>query len=125
MKIKNCVLFTILKNILHKFLKNLKFLTDDQLILQYARNSPENAKQPRGKFWFCEITQKIASFLGKVEIKRYRFHSLRRTAATWLANQGIFVIQFKYFGRWKSTSVAEVYSRIRNIKNSTYSRASR
>ena len=81
-----------------------------RLILQYARNSPKKySKQPRGKFWFCEITQKIASFLGKVEIKRYRFHGLRRTAATWLANRGISVIQLKHFGRWKSSSVAEGY----------------
>ena len=39
----------------------------------------------------------------------YSNHAFRRTAATWLANQGVSLSNMKRFGRWKSSTVAERY----------------
>lgn len=67
MKIKNYVLFIILKNTLFKFLKikNEQWNTYKTDLSVYQEFSKKYSKQPREKFWFSAKSEKIASFLGK------------------------------------------------------------
>jgi hypothetical protein len=47
--------------------------------------------------------------LKKKQPSNFTFHCFRRTAATWLAAQGISVINLKHFGRWQSDVIAQSY----------------
>lgn len=62
-----------------------------------------------GKHFFYQLPKKIASFLDLPGAYCYTGHSIRRTAATWLANEGFTTLQMQKFGRWKSPSVAQGY----------------
>ena len=58
---------------------------------------------------FYQLPKKIATFLNLPDAACYTGHSLRRTAATWLANEGFTTLQMQKFGRWKSPTVAQGY----------------
>jgi integrase len=62
-----------------------------------------------GKNFFYEFPKKIATFLNLSEADLYTGHSIRRTAATWLADEGFTTLQMQRFGRWKSQTVAQGY----------------
>lgn len=63
----------------------------------------------RGINKFGHLPREIAELLQKTNPKHYTGHSIRRTAATWLTANGANKIQFKTFGRWKSTNVTMGY----------------
>jgi integrase len=53
--------------------------------------------------------KKIAEFLKLESPISYTSHAFRRSAATWMADNGIDLINLKRFGGWKSDSVAQGY----------------
>ena len=63
------------------------------------RYFPKVIKTRRGINWFGSLPVIVATFLKKSEPKLYTGHSLRRTAATWLAAHGITEVQLQTFGR--------------------------
>jgi hypothetical protein len=65
--------------------------------------------QPCGRSFFLEVPKTIAKWLNKPDWKKHTGHSIRRTAATWLANAGASNVELKKFGRWKSDTVAQGY----------------
>jgi hypothetical protein len=67
-----------------------------------------------GKFHFYGLPKVIAKSLNLANPELYTGHSILRTAATWLANEGYSTLQMQKFGRWKSASVAQGY-----VDNST------
>lgn len=80
--------------------------------IQHPRKNshfPKVIKRRKEINWFGEIPQQISTTLKKVDAKIFTGHSLRRTAAIWLAAHGISEIQLQTFGRWKSTSVVLSY----------------
>jgi len=101
--------------------------TNGRLFVQY--HNGKYTKQVRGKNWFNELPQRMATFLKKEEPKRWTGHAIRRTTATLLADSGVSLTNLKRAGRWKSDSVAEGYiaeskyqkkdiaERIQNISN--------
>lgn len=52
---------------------------------------------------------KIAEFLKLDNPKAFTSHAFRRSAATWVADTGVDLINLKRFGGWKSDSVAQGY----------------
>ena len=58
---------------------------------------------------FFALPKEIAKFLNLPNASNYSGHSTRRTAATWMANSGVSLLQLKKFGRWKSDTVAQEY----------------
>jgi hypothetical protein len=57
----------------------------------------------------AQIPQKIAKFLHLQNPQQYTGHCFRRSASTFLANQGISLLNLKRFKRWRSDSVAQRY----------------
>jgi integrase len=53
--------------------------------------------------------KKIAEFLKLDSPSSYTSHAFRRSAATWMADNGIDLINLKRFGGWRSDSVAQAY----------------
>lgn len=66
-------------------------------------------KQPLGIKFFENVCKEIAVYLNLEENTRYTSHSLRRTGATFLAENGASIEEIKNYGRWKSTTVMEGY----------------
>jgi integrase len=66
-------------------------------------------KQKRGKTFFYELPKRIATFLKLEHPEKYTGHAIRRTATTWLAEQGASASIIQKFGGWKSSSVAQEY----------------
>jgi len=68
-------------------------------------------KQPLGKSFFQRVPKSIALFLGysDEEANKFTTHWMRRSAASWLANNGASVVQLQKFGRWKNPKMAEHY----------------
>ena len=67
------------------------------------------------------VPRMVATFLKLKNSNEYTGHTLRRTSATFLANQGISMPNLKRIGRWKSTTVAQGYldqSTTRKLKGS-------
>ena len=62
-----------------------------------------------GKHFFYQLPRKIARFLEVPNADSFTGHSMRRTAATWLANEGFTTMEMQKFGQWKSATVAEGY----------------
>ena len=62
-----------------------------------------------GRQHFYALPKRIATELGLPAATLYTGHSIRRTAATWLADKGYTTLQMQKFGRRKSASVAEGY----------------
>lgn len=62
-----------------------------------------------GKYYFYDLPKKLPLFLKLQDHLGYTGHSIRRTAATWLANKGFSTLQMQRFRRWKSPSVAQGY----------------
>lgn len=89
-------------------LKNGPFFLTIQLP-NSKRYFPKIIKTRRDINWFGHLPNLVATALKKAEPKLYTGHSLRRTAATWLAARGITEVQLQTFGRWKSSSVAMGY----------------
>jgi integrase len=52
---------------------------------------------------------KIAEFLKLNNPKAFTSHAFRRSAATWVADSGVDLINLKRFGGWKSDTVAQGY----------------
>lgn len=65
--------------------------------------------QPVGINTFAKIPQKIAEYLKLPDASSYTGHCLRRTSATFLADNGADIQDLKRHGGWRSTSVAEGY----------------
>jgi len=82
-------------------------LQKGRLFLQQRKG--KFTKQCHGKSWFSNLPTRVANFLKKPNAERFTGHSIRRTAATLLADSGESLTNLKRFGRWKSTSVAEGY----------------
>ena len=66
-------------------------------------------KQPIGINSLATFPRRIAEFLGLENAKMYTSHAFRRSAATWVADSGVDLINLKRFGGWKSDSVAQNY----------------
>jgi integrase len=66
-------------------------------------------KQAVGKNKLATYPREIATFLGIENPSAYTGHAFRRTAATWLADNGIDTINLKRFGGWKSDAIAQSY----------------
>lgn len=65
--------------------------------------------RPLGKNNLAAITKEIASFLKLEDAEKYTSHSLRRTGATLLAEQGISTEALRQYGGWKNAATAQVY----------------
>jgi hypothetical protein len=57
----------------------------------------------------AEITKEMARFLKLPNPESYTSHSIRRTGATLLAEQGITTEALRQYGGWKNASTAQVY----------------
>lgn len=66
-------------------------------------------KQNMGHNTISAIPKKIAAYLKLSNIDSYSGHSLRRTSATILADNGGDILSLKRHGGWKSSTVAEGY----------------
>lgn len=95
-----------------------------ELYQKYARLRPKNVKhvrfflyyknskcscQPIGINTFATIPKKIAEFLKLSDPASYTGHCLRRTSATFLADNGGDIQMLKRHGGWSSDTVAEGY----------------
>lgn len=59
--------------------------------------------------WIGNIPFRIAEFFKKENPEQHTGHSMRRTSATWLAEQGVSEPQLCGFGLWKNPEVAQIY----------------
>lgn len=75
----------------------------------FNATSKKISSQPMGKNNISAVPLDIAKYLNLQNPKQYTGHTIRRTAATWLADQGVSLLDLKRFGRWKSDTVAEGY----------------
>ena len=66
-------------------------------------------RAPIGKNTLATFPMKVAEFLGLPCATGYSGHALRRTAATWMADSGVDLINLKRFGGWQSDTVAQSY----------------
>jgi hypothetical protein len=62
-----------------------------------------------GKNTIATYPRLVAEFFGLEKAQSYTSHPLRRTAATWLADAGIDLINLKRFGDWASDTVTQQY----------------
>ena len=68
-------------------------------------NSQNNCWERTG---LATCPKKICEFLG-ISSDGFTGHTMRRTAATWMADSGMTRYDMKRAGRWKSDSVVEGY----------------
>jgi integrase len=66
-------------------------------------------RQPIGKNTLAKYPLFVAQFLLLPNFKEYTSHALRRSAATWMSDNGIDLINLKRFGGWKSDTAAQGY----------------
>jgi len=81
--------------------------SDFPLFPQFRHGSV--TKQKHGKTFFYELPRRVANFLALPNPKQYTGHSIRRTATTWLALNGMTAQGLQVFGGWKSASIAQEY----------------
>jgi integrase len=66
-------------------------------------------RQPIGKNTLAKYPFLVAQFLALPNPSEYTSHALRRSAATWMSDSGIDLINLKRFGGWKSDTAAQGY----------------
>jgi integrase len=90
---------------------------------KYLQLRPENApsrlflyfkggrctRQPIGINTIAKYPKMIAEFLDLPHPEKFTSHAIRRTAATWMSNNGVGLINLKRFGGWRSDTAAQGY----------------
>ena len=97
----NCLLM------LRKYMALRRTAKIDRLFVNFRNGKCIN--QGIGINTLASFPSKIATFLQLEEPKTYTSHAFRRSAATWVADSGVDIINLKRFGGWKSDSVAQGY----------------
>lgn len=82
-------------------------INHERLFLRIANDKV--VAQPIGKNMLGKYPCIIAKHVGLADPESYTGHAFRRTATTWLADDGIDIINLKRFGGWKSDSIAQSY----------------
>ncbi|KAJ8912753.1 hypothetical protein NQ315_016709 [Exocentrus adspersus] len=94
--------------IYHKYLRlRPKHVKHNRFFIYY--NHGKCTVQPVGMNSFAKIPQKVAEHLKLPDASSYTGHCLRRTSATFLADNGADIQTLKRHRGWQSTSVAEGY----------------
>lgn len=80
---------------------------EDRIWLRMQDGKVQN--RPLGKNTMAGVTKEMAEFLQLPHPEMYTSHSLRRTGATLLAEQGISTEALRQYGGWKNATTAQVY----------------
>ena len=105
-KLENSIIYPC--NLLQKYLTRLPDLSG-RLFRYPNKNNNMFSKRVVGKNSLAMIPLRIATTLKLNNPKAYTGHALRRTATTWLADEGCSTMDLMRFGRWKSYTVARGY----------------
>jgi integrase len=90
-----------------QYLSKISFKKTGRFFHQYRNKKV--TRQNLGKSWFQQLPKTIAKWLQIPNWENYTGHSIRRTAATWVADAGVTKIQMKRHFRWKSESMVDEY----------------
>lgn len=94
-------------NIVKNYLAIRKPVGIARAFISFRNGKP--SKQVIGHNTISGVPKMVATFLKLPNVKSYTGHSIRRTSATILAENGGDILTLKRHGGWKSSAVAEGY----------------
>ena len=93
--------------LLRKYLSLRQQNAPNRLLIGFRNGKCTN--QPIGINTLATYACKIAEFLELKDQKTFTSHAFRRSAATWVADSGVDIVNLKRFGGWRSDTVAQGY----------------
>lgn len=98
-------------NLYEEYIEKIKDVDTDIFWYQIRKNGVAHKQRLGIHYFYSRLSRDIARFVGKdeVEIKKFKGHSIQRTAASIAVRNGATMMQLKMWGHWKSASSAQIY----------------